>query len=289
MNENIANLERGEVLDNESLCGVFFCSPQGGMRRSKRTNTLVIVSNHVRSIYQDRWVDDTIHYTGMGTVGDQRVDSTQNKTLAESPSNGVKVHLFEVFVDKEYTYAGEVLLSGSPYQETQPDENGDLRKVWMFPLKLKSGEPLQVPEPIARKNAANLERQARKLSDAELKKRAKCSSRKPGTRVNSVKVLERSPWVSEYAKRWALGVCQLCGSLAPFLDKHGTPFLESHHIEWLSRDGDDAIENTIALCPNCHRSMHVLDREEDRAILVIKLNEHLASAEGFIAARNEQA
>lgn len=25
--------------------------------------------------------------------------------------------------------------------------------------------------------------------------------------------------------------------------------------QWLSNDGEDTIDNTIALCPNCHRKM----------------------------------
>ncbi|WP_163591073.1 HNH endonuclease, partial [Klebsiella variicola] len=36
----------------------------------------------------------------------------------------------------------------------------------------------------------------------------------------------------------------------------GTPFLEVHHIEWLSNGGEDSVENAIALCPNCHRQAH---------------------------------
>lgn len=36
------------------------------MRRSKATNTLVLVSNHVESVYDDRWEGDIFHYTGMG-------------------------------------------------------------------------------------------------------------------------------------------------------------------------------------------------------------------------------
>ena len=72
-------------------------------------------------------MNDVIHYTGMGTVGDQRIDATQNKTLSESRTNGVAVHLFEVFEDKDYTYVGEVYLCNEPYQEIQPDENDDIR------------------------------------------------------------------------------------------------------------------------------------------------------------------
>ena len=59
-------LEQGQVLDNKALIEIFKCSPQGGMRRSLKTNTLVVVSNHVESIYDDRWIEDTFHYTGMG-------------------------------------------------------------------------------------------------------------------------------------------------------------------------------------------------------------------------------
>ena len=45
--------------------------------------------------------------------------------------------------------------------------------------------------------------------------------------------------------------------------KDGEPFLENHHLVWLSRGGTDTIDNTIALCPNCHRKMHILDLQED--------------------------
>lgn len=75
---------------------------------------------------------------------------------------------------------------------------------------------------------------------------------------------ERNAYVSEYAKRRANGVCQLCKKEAPFKNKDGEPYLETHHIEWLSRGGTDTLDNTVALCPNCHRKMHVLDLEVDK-------------------------
>ena len=70
-------------------------------------------------------------------------------------------------------------------------------------------------------------------------------------------------YVSEYAKRRAQGICQLCGEPAPFDDRDGVPFLETHHIIWLADGGADSVTNTVALCPNCHRKMHILDSEED--------------------------
>ena len=64
-------LTPGQEIDNPRLCEIFKCSPQGGMRRSKITNTLVVVSNHVESIYEDRWdSNDVLHYPSVGTEGD---------------------------------------------------------------------------------------------------------------------------------------------------------------------------------------------------------------------------
>ncbi|WP_076119905.1 HNH endonuclease [Paenibacillus odorifer] len=88
----------------------------------------------------------------------------------------------------------------------------------------------------------------------------------------------RNPFVSLLAKKMAKGICQLCACPAPFVDKKGEPYLETHHINWLSRGGHDTIENTVALCPNCHKKIHELDLESDVQILSIRNNyllEHL--------------
>jgi 5-methylcytosine-specific restriction protein A len=136
-------LKAGETIGNDRLCEIFKCSPQGGMRRSLRTNTLVVVSNHVRSIYHDRWVGDIFHYTGMGTKGDQSRSQGQNKTLDQSASNGVSVHLFEVDREGEYIYQGPVRLADEPYQEEQPDEFAPIG-VGALSRSAKSGQSLHV-------------------------------------------------------------------------------------------------------------------------------------------------
>lgn len=51
----IDDLTIGMEINNDTLCEIFRCSPQGGMRYSKRTNTLVLVSNRVASTYSDDW------------------------------------------------------------------------------------------------------------------------------------------------------------------------------------------------------------------------------------------
>ena len=101
-------------------------------------------------------------------------------------------------------------------------------------------------------------------SDEEIRRKAIQNSASGKLRsYETTKSFVRDRYVCEYAKRRAKGVCQLCGQPAPFKDKNGMPYLETHHIIWLADGGDDSINNTVALCPNCHRKMHTLNMEED--------------------------
>ena len=34
-------------------------------------------------------------------------------------------------------------------------------------------------------------------------------------------------------------------------------------MDWLSKGGMDSAENCVALCPNCHRRMHILNDQAD--------------------------
>lgn len=270
MSDSIESLKSGEVINNEELCEIFSCSTQGGMRRSHATNTLVIVSNHIKSIYDDRWMGDVFYYTGMGTKGNQSLTYAQNKTLAESNNNGVNVYLFEVFVNKEYTYIGQIQLVDNPYFEKQPDEDGNIRDACVFPLKLITGATPAISDEHLKKAFEQKAKKALRLSDAEIKKRAKNANKTVGSRQTISQQYERDPWVAENAKRDANGICQLCESTAPFLNKSKEPYLETHHIQWLAQGGDDTIENTVALCPNCHRKMHVLNDKQDIQYLIDK-------------------
>ena len=259
----LLDLNAGDVIDNARLCEIFNCSTQGGVRRARKTGTLVIVSNYVESLYQDKWINDLLHYTGMGRVGDQNLDGAQNKTLAESDSNGVEVHLFEVYENARYTYQGRVRLAAEPYQEQQSDVEGDLRSVWMFPLTLTNGQRRPVERARVESNTAKRQRAARRLSDEEVAMRAASAKAQPGKLMTTSTIFTRNENVSELAKRRAKGICQLCDKPAPFAGKTGEPYLETHHIVWLSKGGNDNPANTVALCPNCHRKMHVVNARED--------------------------
>ena len=70
------------------------------------------------------------------------------------------------------------------------------------------------------------------------------------------------------AKARANGVCQLCGITLDYKDKQGRPYLEAHHIIPLAENGPDELSNMTALCPNCHRKMHVVGDRDDIARLL---------------------
>ena len=262
--DSIEGLQPGAELSNDLLSKLFRCGNSGGMRRSLTTNTLVVISDPFKAFYHDRWIDDVFHYTGMGLRGEQTLIGNQNKTLAESGANGIAVHLFEVHKPTVYTYVDEVVLATSPYREEQADLDGTSRSVWVFPLAPKGGKPPVLPAVVMADLKKSETTKARKLGDAELAEKARQSGRtKVGVRYATIKQHQRSAYVAEEAKRRARGKCELCKEPAPFRDRGREPYLETHHIVWLARDGADTPENTVALCPNCHRRMHILDAAAD--------------------------
>ncbi|WP_125703524.1 hypothetical protein [Lacticaseibacillus daqingensis] len=139
----IASLVIGRIYTNREIQTTFKVSTQGGMRKSNQTQSLVLISkmsnDPERNPYEDRWrADGLFHYTGMGKVGDQSLTYMQNKTLNESDRNGVSVYLFETNQPNQYLYRGEVQLAGPAYAAREADAEGKLRRVYKFPLRVKS-------------------------------------------------------------------------------------------------------------------------------------------------------
>lgn len=261
----------GSVVDNKEICSEFKCGNMGGMRRSHSRNCLVIISDHTKPLYDDKWYDDVLHYTGMGKIGDQSITFSQNRTLAESNSNGVEIHLFEVLISKKYIYRGIARLCGKPYQEIQNGDDGLARKVWVFPVKLVDKNNI-IDKSFLDEYSNNREINIKKLNINEIKRRALIDSKKnvPLRRVVS-KFYDRSHYISLYVKIMSQGICDLCNNKAPFICSDGFPYLECHHVHWLSQGGEDDVRNAVALCPNCHRKMHVLNLKEDIDILKKKI------------------
>lgn len=65
----------------------------------------------------------------------------------------------------------------------------------------------------------------------------------------------RDPRIRAAVMKRAKGRCEFCGVLG-FIRTDGTPYLESHHIIALAKDGEDRMTNVIGLCPNHHREAH---------------------------------
>lgn len=74
-------LKIGQILKNADIVDTFKCGNMGGMRRSKTTNTLVIVSDYTKGIYHDKWIGGVLHYTGMGKNGDQDINGLNSYTV----------------------------------------------------------------------------------------------------------------------------------------------------------------------------------------------------------------
>lgn len=98
---------------------------------------------------------------------------------------------------------------------------------------------------------------SRKSSRALRLSRLANAPRKPAIVQRLVSVFVRNPDVVAEVLDRADGKCERCPATAPFRRKSdGTPYLEVHHRVQLSAGGDDTVENSIALCPNCHRELH---------------------------------
>jgi len=106
------------------------------------------------------------------------------------------------------------------------------------------------------------EQEAGKLTTQELRERAIRAITKPPKEVKTT-YYSRDPNVAAHAKSRAHGICELCGQKAPFEDMKHVPYLEVHHVLMLSKGGRDSIDNTVAICPNCHRKMHILHDKSD--------------------------
>lgn len=79
---------------------------------------------------------------------------------------------------------------------------------------------------------------------------------RPGHVLAQVRRYFRSPCVVAERLRLSEGYCDECRKPSPFTRRNGLPGLEVHHVVPLAEEGADTVENTRALCPNCHSEIH---------------------------------
>ena len=280
----IPTIQIGEIVTRERIYDEFGCQQQKGIAHSKIKNALVLISDWTDPKYHDRWDEDILYYTGAGLRGDQELNLFNNNLkLAESKKRGINLYLFEQFKEKELTYRGQVILVGDVKSEIQKDIDGNPRKAYIFPLQIIDTDRGKSLLDINRVLAYQIELDeiARRLTPKKLlEKISSKNTTKSSKRTITSVVYERDPNVSEFVKRRANGLCDLCKKRAPFENQYGEAYLESHHLVWLSEGGDDDINNTVALCPNCHRKMHIVNCKNDMIILknrLIKYQEQVSN------------
>ena len=268
----------GDALSEDDVNRIFECQPQKGIRLSNKNRAIIIVAKSMKdSEYVDTWDGDILYYTGTNASADAYGNQTLNgpgnnngrlKAVWDNPE-ATTIYLFEKYATNECTYKGVVSLAKEPYQA--PRESNPSQLVWKFPLKLVSVDLNQLD-----RDFETLESAAAEKSEGDLKNTVKKKLNNPhnlneiSTRTANVTVYRRDPEISAYVKARAHGKCDLCGNPAPFIRKNGLPYLESHHIKWMSKGGKDIPKNMAALCPNCHRKMHTLNLEEDCVKLLKK-------------------
>jgi len=130
------DLNIGDKIINKDIAELFLCTNQGGVRKSKKTNTIVLIAKFDNCSYKHRRDGDILYFTGMGKKGNQEM-KRQNKSILNAADEGFALHLFEVHEEGTYEYAGEVELIASPVIEEQADDTGAMRDVFMFPVKKK--------------------------------------------------------------------------------------------------------------------------------------------------------
>lgn len=88
-------------------------------------------------------------------------------------------------------------------------------------------------------------------------------NKNPKQRQANVLEYDRDPNVKAWVLKNSKGECEYCKKNAPFKTKEGNPYLEVHHVCRLSDGGSDTIQNTVALCPNCHKEIHYGEQKRD--------------------------
>lgn len=262
-------MEINKVYSNQDIMAFFKVANSGGIRISTKKNCILLFMNQFKKSnipYEDNWgSDNIIHYSGQGKEGDQLL-TRNNKALANVNDSNKKIYVFESYKPREHTFLGEANLVSQPYQVELDDGKGNMRKVYKFPIRLLD-ESLQTKVlKLSDFEKKDPKKNAERISDLNKKRKINKSSIQ-----ETVITYDRNPTIANYVKEIAEGRCQLCEKEAPFNDNDGRPFLHAHHIEYLSNGGLDTIDNCIAVCPNCHARIHVLERKKDKEKLLDKV------------------
>lgn len=191
-------------------------------------------------------------YSGEGQVGDMQFKGG-NRSVRDHAQDGRALYLFKSLgKGKSQRYMGEFVLANHSIRRG-PDRNGDERDIIVFHLMR-----VDASQDIPKEAAPPADSTPNALAVARINALAACTG--PGGAADMVAVqtlYERSKAVRDYVLMRALGVCECCAKAAPFKRTDGSPYLEVHHTTRLPDGGLDHPKHTAAICPNCHREIHI--------------------------------
>ncbi len=226
--------------------GVYGGNYQSGISVSRSTSFTFLFTGgegHLRG-YKDGWYGDVFRYYGEGQVGDM-VMHKGNESLRSHIDSGQIVHLFQTHgKGNPVSYMGEFNCLSYDWDRAR-DKLGNDRKVIIFDLMQAGLESAEDISPATLNQPLEV-----------LRKKAYEAFSESDPKIRQVIVRKRCNDVKAYALKRANGRCECCGVEAPFITKHGLPYLEVHHIRKLSDYGLDSPSNVAALTPNCHREIH---------------------------------
>ena len=128
-------LKINKILTHSQLAELFQVKTLRDSRFIKETNSLILISDYTRGDHPNKWIGDTLHLTGT-----QKISGSLYSKLADSRTNGITIHLFQVMNPQEYTYSGVVKLSADPYTEMGPEG-----LVWVFPIEPTQATQIKKP------------------------------------------------------------------------------------------------------------------------------------------------
>ena len=109
-----------------------------------------------------------------------------------------------------------------------------------------------------------------------LQNRAKNINPRPQQIQQIVNTYPRNNILKNYVKRRSSYSCEMPScNYQGFNKENGEPYIEIHHVIPLSEGGEDSIDNTVALCPNCHRALHYANNRQELREILLNYLSHL--------------
>lgn len=133
------DIKPGATIRRSELHDALGGGRRGGIEPSRKSPNVFLFTSDAGAEFGyefDGWhPDGTFHYTGEGTVGDQRMREG-NKATRDHLASGRALRLFEK-LGRQVTYIGEFSVPDESHIliDEAPDRNGDKRSVFVFRLK----------------------------------------------------------------------------------------------------------------------------------------------------------